>query len=61
MEKSIPKDCPYYEPDAKDPTIFWCSVVENYINRFFAACCGVNYESCEHYKEQALKRKEKIV
>ena len=38
MENNTPKDCPFFEVDEKDQIIFYCTLTEDYINRFFALC-----------------------
>ena len=58
MENNTPKDCPFFEPDEKDQTIFYCTLTEDYINRFFALCVTTNYNQCEYYREEENRKNE---
>jgi len=61
MEKIIPKDCPYFEGDEKEPVLFYCTIIEDYIVRFFSFCTTQNYDQCEHYIAEIGKRREKVI
>ncbi len=57
MKNNTPKDCPFFEVNEKDQTIFYCTLTEDYINRFFAPCITTNYDQCEYYREEERNKK----